>query len=89
MDRIIHDLISFGYVSPNEGDQSDIIVLDMFMGADNLPSWIEIVDVTFFGEEQPPVKAWKMKKSSVYDLINFEANLSLPRVMTESGVWAV
>ena len=26
-----------------------------------------------------PVKAWKMKNSGVYDLINFEANLSLPR----------
>ena len=79
MDRIIHDLISFGYVGPNEGDKSDMIVSDMFMGADNLPSWIELVDVIFFDEDQPPVTAWKMKNSGVYDLINFEANLSLPR----------
>ena len=54
MDRIIHDLISFGYVGPNEGDKSDMIVSDMFMGADNLPSWIELVDVSFFDKDQPP-----------------------------------
>ena len=79
MDRIIHDLISFGYVGPDQGDKSDMVVSDMFTGTDNLPSWIELVDVTFFGEDQPPVKAWKMKNSGVYDLINFEADLSLPR----------
>ena len=56
MDRIIHELISFGYVGPNQGDKSDMVVSDMFMGADNLPSWIELVDVKFFGEDQPPVK---------------------------------
>ena len=51
----------------------------MFTGTDNLPSWIEPVDVQFFDEDQPPVKAWKIKNSGVHDLINFEANLSLPR----------
>jgi hypothetical protein len=51
----------------------------MFTGTDNLPSWIEPVDVQFFDEDQPPVKAWKIKNSGVYDLINFEANLSLSR----------
>ena len=79
MEKIIERLVSFGYVGPNEGDKSDMFVSDMFMGADNLPSWIELVDVSFFDEDQPPVKAWKMKKSGVYNLINFEADLSLPR----------
>ena len=79
MDGIIQDLTSFGYVGPNEGESSDMIVSDMFSGKDNLPSWIELVDVKFFDENQPRVKAWKMKNSNVYDLINFEANLSLPR----------
>ena len=79
MERIIYELISFGYLGPNEGDQSDMIVSYMFTGTDNLPSWIELVDVSFFNEDQPPAKAWKMKNSGVYDLINFEANLSLPR----------
>ena len=79
MDRIIHELVSFGYVGPDQRDRSDMIVSDMFMGTDNLPSWIELVDVSFFDDDQPPVKAWKMKESGVYDLINFEADLSLPR----------
>ena len=56
MDRIIHDLISFGYVGPNEGEKSDMIVSDMFTGTDNLPSWIELVDVSFFDEDQPQSK---------------------------------
>jgi len=78
MDRIIHDLTSFGYIGPDLGDKSDMIVSDMFMGTDSLPSWIELVDVTFFDEEAPPVKAWKMKKSNVYSLLDFEANLATP-----------
>ena len=79
MDKIIHDLVSFGYVGPDQGDKSDMVVSDMFTGTDNLPSWIELVDLKFFDEDQPPVKAWKMKNSGVYDLIDFEADLSLPR----------
>ena len=79
MSKIIERLVSFGYIGPNEGDQSDMVVSDMFTGTDKLPSWIELIDVTFFDEGQPPVKAWKMRNSNVYDLINFEADLSLPR----------
>ena len=79
MSKIIERLVSFGYIGPDQGDQSDMIVSDMFTGTDKLPSWIEFVDVTFFDEETPPVQAWKMKESGVYDLINFEADLSLPR----------
>ena len=79
IDRIIHDLTSFGYIGPGQGDQSDMVVSDMFSGSSNIPSWIELVDVKFFDENQPPVQAWKMKESGVYDLINFEADLSLPR----------
>ena len=79
MDTIIERLISFGYVGPNEGEKSDMIVSEMFTGTNNLPSWIELVDVSFFDEDQPSVKAWKMKNSGVYDLINFETALSLPR----------
>ena len=78
IDKIIQTLVSFGYVGPNEGDKSDMIVSDMFTGAGELPSWIELVDVTFFDEDQPPVKAWKMKNSGVYNLIDFEAELNLP-----------
>ena len=79
IDRIIHNLTSFGYIGPNQGDQSDMVVSDMFAGTDTWPSWIELVDVKFFDESVSPVQAWKMRESEVYDLINFEAELSLPR----------
>lgn len=79
MDRIIHDLISFGYVGPDQGDKSDMVLSSSFSGGSDIPSWLDLVDVKFFDEEQAPVQAWKMKNSSVYDLINFEADLSLPR----------
>ena len=78
MDRIMQALISFGYVGPDQGDQSDMIVSDMFTGTDKLPSWIELVDVKFFDEETPPVQAWKMKKSNVYSLLDFEASIATP-----------
>ena len=79
IDCIIHNLISFGYIGPDQGDQSDMVVSDMFSGTSNIPSWIELVDVKFFDDTKPSVQAWKMKESGVYDLINFEADLNLPR----------
>ena len=79
IDGLIEDLTSFGYIGPDQGDQSDMFVTDFFTGAVNLPSWLELVDVKFFDGTHRPVQAWKMKKSGVYDLINFEADLSLPR----------
>lgn len=78
MDRIMQALISFGYVGPDQGDQSDMIISDMFTGTAKLPSWIELVDVKFFDEETPPVQAWKMKKSNVYRLLDFEGNIAAP-----------
>ena len=78
MDRIMQALISFGYVGPDQGDQSDMVVSDMFTRTDKLPSWIELVDVTFFDETKSPVQAWKMKKSNVYGLLDFEGNIATP-----------
>lgn len=78
MDRIIEELISVGYVGPNEGDKSDMVVSDMFSAGSNIPAWLELVDVKFFDESGPPTQAWKMKKSNVYELLNFEADITLP-----------
>ena len=78
MDRIIQTLFSFGYIGPGEGDQSDMVVSDMFSAGSNIPSWLELVDVKFFDESRPPTQAWKMKKSNVYRLIDFEASLATP-----------
>lgn len=78
MDRIMQALISFGYFGQDRGDKSDMVLSDMFTGTDKLPSWIELVDVKFFDEATPPTQAWKMKKSNVYELLNFEATLDTP-----------
>mgnify|MGYP001077093698 CR=1 FL=1 len=78
IDDLIEGLTSFGYIGPEQGDQSDMFVMDALWGAVNLPSWLELVDVKFFDETQRPVKAWKMKNSNVYGLLNFEDDVSLP-----------
>jgi hypothetical protein len=58
MDCIIEQLISFGYIGPNEGDMSDTVVSSSFSGGSNIPSWLELVDEKFFDEEMPPVQAF-------------------------------
>jgi len=47
MDRIIQTLFSFGYIGPGEGDQSDMVVSDMFSAGSNIPSWLEL-SASFF-----------------------------------------
>ena len=68
------DLTSFGYIGPDQGDQSDMVVSDMFSGASNIPSWIELVDVKFLRSASyaaSPSIGSRSKESEVYDLINF------------------
>jgi hypothetical protein len=78
IEGLIEDLTSFGYIGPDQGDQSDMFVTDFLTGAVNLPSWLELVDVKFFDETQHPVQAWKKKQSNVYELLNFEKSDELP-----------
>ena len=78
IDRIINHLFAYGYNRPDTGEISDMVIYDMFTGASFVPSWLELVDVTFFDETHPPVKAWKKKDSGVYKLLNFEADITLP-----------
>lgn len=79
IDTLIRRLTDFGYVGPDKGNASDMVVSDMFSSMEILPDWIELVDVEFFNDKIPPVKAWKLRDSGVYDLIDFEVNFSLPR----------
>ena len=41
MDRIIYELISFGYVGPNEGDKSDMVASYRFSGGSNITAWLD------------------------------------------------
>ena len=70
-------LVRSGYIGPDNGDKSDMIISDMFMGESDLPSWLVLVDVTFFDESRSPVKAWKKKDSEVYKLVDFESEISV------------
>ena len=78
IDAIINTLFAYGYIRPDSGEKSDMVISDMMWGSSYVPSWLELVDVTFLDENRPPVKAWKKKNSGVYKLLNFEANISLP-----------
>ena len=78
IDAIINTLFAYGYNRPDTGESSDMVIYDMFTGASFVPSWLELVDVTFFDETHPTVKAWKKKDSGVYKLLNFEADITPP-----------
>ena len=41
MDRVIYELISFGYVGPNEGDKSDMVASYRFSGGSNITAWLD------------------------------------------------
>ena len=78
IDIITQSLISFGYIGPDQGDKSDMVISDMLSGASNIPSWLDLVDVKFFDEGRVPVRAWKMKESSIYGLLDFEPSFGSP-----------
>ena len=78
LENIKNNLVSFGYIGPDEGEESDMIISDLLFGEKHIPSWLELVDVTFFDKSIPSVKAWKKKESGVYKLLNFETNISFP-----------
>ena len=43
------------------------------------PAWLESVEVTFFDDAFPPVQAWKMKDSEVYDLLDCKSGAFIGR----------
>ena len=79
MENCINNLTSFGYLGPDKGEASDMILAETLYGEPNkVPSWVEIVDVNFFDQKLPSVKAWKKKDSGIYQLLNFETCISHP-----------
>ena len=43
------------------------------------PAWLESVEVTFFDDAHPPVQAWKMKDSEVYNLLDHRTGAYIGR----------
>ena len=78
IDTIINNLFAYGFNRPDSGEDTDMVISSMMSGTSFMPSWLELVDVAFFDETHPPVKAWKKKGSGVYKLLNFEADIALP-----------
>ena len=78
MENYINKLTSFGYLGPEKGEASDMVLAELFGEPLEVPSWVEIVDVNFFDEKLPSVRAWKKKDSGVYQLLNFESRISHP-----------
>ena len=78
IDRVINHLADFGYIGPDQGDASDMVLSAMFGGSSYIPDWLELVDVRFFDESRPETQAWKMRNSNVYALLDFEAEINRP-----------
>lgn len=78
IDSIINHLADFGYIGPDNGDASDMVLSAMWEASSYIPDWLELVDVRFFDESRPTTQAWKKKNSSVYTLLDFEAESNLP-----------
>jgi hypothetical protein len=75
----IDELKSFGYIGPDKGENSDMVLWAGPFGAtSDLPSWLSVVDVKFFDCETRNCKAWKLSNSSVYQLIDFHTESKAP-----------
>ena len=76
IEEVREDLVGYGYIGPDNGEESDMVIYEMLNGDEsNLPSWLELVDVTFFDNNLHAVRAWKKKESNVNKLLNFEASI--------------
>ena len=56
MDETINHLSFLGYNQPDTGEDTDMVISDMF-GNSFIPSWLELVYVTFFDETRSPIEA--------------------------------
>jgi len=75
----IDELTSFGYVGPDHGENSDMVLWEMPFGpVAEMPSWLSVVDVTFFDGARKPCRAWKLSNSGVYQLIDFHTKIAAP-----------
>ena len=79
VERDIGTLTSFGFVGPDNGEQSDMIVWESIFGpTTHMPDWLRVVDVDFFEEGRKTTRAWKLTKSGVYNLVNFLTEVKQP-----------
>ncbi len=77
IDHEVAMLRSFGFIGPGEGEWSDMVVWE-FGPSEAMPSWLSVVEVTFFDEGAKPCRAWQLTNSQVYTLIDFHTRVELP-----------
>jgi hypothetical protein len=77
IDGYVSRLTSFGFTGPDNGDTSDMAIY-AFGKTTQIPSWLSVVDVTFFDESIGPCKAWKLTKSERYQLVDFHTRIDSP-----------
>ena len=79
IETYIEDLTSFGFIGPDNGENSDMALWAMPFGpASYMPSWLSVVDVKFFDDPAKNCKAWKLSNSEVYRLIDFHLEIEAP-----------
>ena len=77
--QYIDRLSSFGFVGPDSGDKSDMVIWEGPFGATSeVPKWLTTVDVEFFDNNTDAVQAWKLTNSGVYKLLDFHNSLEVP-----------
>ncbi|MEN8677229.1 MAG: hypothetical protein ABF298_07585 [Alteriqipengyuania sp.] len=80
----IDALTSFGFIGPDNGESSDMVVWQSPFGATSgMPSWLSVVDVKFFDDTARNCKAWKLSNSEVYRLIDFHSAMETPTKVYE------
>src|SRR6056297_655642 len=59
----IDALKSYGFLGPENGDGSDMVIWGSPIGAlSDVPNWLSYIEVEFF-DDRPPCKAWKLANS--------------------------
>jgi hypothetical protein len=77
--QYVDRLSSFGFVEPNNGDHSDMVIWEGPFGAtSDIPEWLTTVSVEFFDERTDDIQAWKLTDSGEYNLLDFHSTAKLP-----------
>ena len=78
VERDIGTLTSFGFVGPDNGEQSDMVVWESIFGpTTHMPDWLRVVDVDFLKKEEKQ-RGHGSSKSGVYNLVNFHTEVKQP-----------
>jgi hypothetical protein len=67
MDRIIHDLISFGYVGPDQGDKSDMVVHPIIVIVNQLIAVVAYFETIL--RHKDPQRTLKLQCPTIHNIV--------------------